>query len=153
MKSVSDLIMKPKSEVGQEKELQPEQKDAIGYFFAKLRIIYGNQYLVNYPDEKTEAFAKREYARHIVEITREQMDEGFDLLHQQRQKNADEWRYMDVDKIIGLIKTGGEHWAQRVQRKAAEEARILEKGIEHQLTDDQRQKNSEFVASLRQGLK
>jgi hypothetical protein len=83
-----------------------QEKDSTGYFFVRLKVCYPQQYNSQYPDEITERFAKREYARQFSGIGREKIDSGFNLLHSYRQKDPDGWRFIDVDKIIGLIKYG-----------------------------------------------
>lgn len=120
MKGVTDVIAQTQGQTPARAPLTQPQTDTVGYFFARVRVIYGNQYNSAFPDESSEKFAKREYARQVCDISRNRMDEGFHALHQQRQINPDKWRFLDIDQIIGLVKTGGQHWEHRV--RAAKEA-------------------------------
>ena len=152
MKNINEVVIGTQKPVSAKPALTQDQADAVGYFFARIRVIYGHQYQVNFPDESTEKFAKREYARQVCNISRETMDEGFDALHKARQETPDEWKYLDLDKIIGLVRTGGLHWSHAVQR--AQERRNAEKPKELPviLTDEQRANHLKIIKNLRKML-
>lgn len=128
MKEVSKIVSKKSNQTVQTR-LTQGQVDTVGYFFARVRVIYGHQYMVNFPDEATENYAKREFARQVCDIPREIMDKGFQALHRVRQDKPDEWRFIDLDRIIGLVKTGGEEAFYRRLKKIEKEqqARIEQK--------------------------
>lgn len=149
MKQISQIVTGNQGGHVQRAPLTDEQIQIVGYFFARLRVIYGNQYAVNYPDETTEKLAKREYAREICSVTPEKLAKGFEVLHKQRQTNAEAWKYLDIDKIIGLIKNG----AEGVSRPPSIEAtKQLLTGIEYKRTPEECEEAANRIASLRKGL-
>lgn len=108
--------------------LTVEQKDSIAFFFMRLKLVYAQQYDAAMPDETTEKFAKREYAKHLADLSRDQISKGFDRLHKLRQGASwDQWRYMDIDRVIGLIKNGDSgdaaDWEQAMIKAADRERR------------------------------
>lgn len=153
MKPINEIVSQPASQAPARAPLTQEQADTVGYFFARVRVIYGNQYLVNFPDESTEKFAKREYARQVCDIPRERMDAGFTALHQQRQQSPGEWQYLDLDKIIGLIKTGGEHWSHRVMREKDAEWAESQKRLTLKRSPETIEKGAQIIAELRKSIK
>lgn len=87
--------------------LTDQQKDSVSFFFMRLKLVYGPLYDSAIPDQTSEKFARREYGKHVANLTREQISKGFDLLHRLKQgAERDKWRYMDIDGVIGLIKHG-----------------------------------------------
>lgn len=102
MKSINELIEKPKTEITERQYSQAEQ-DAVAYFFFKLKIVYVTQYKSAFPDDKTERIIKREYAPHICGFTRDQINRGIDALHNARREYPDDWEFMNIDKVIGLV--------------------------------------------------
>lgn len=87
--------------------LTDQQKDSVSFFFMRLKLVYGPLYDSAIPDPHTEKFARREYGKHVANMTREQISKGFDLLHRLKQgAEREKWRYMDIDGVIGLIKHG-----------------------------------------------
>lgn len=88
-------------------ELSKEQRHAIGYFFVRIKAIDPLQYDTLMPDEKTEAVVKREYAPQLASFTTDQIDKGIQALHKERQAFNPEYKFINFDKVIGLIKNGG----------------------------------------------
>lgn len=87
--------------------LTAQEKDSIAFFFLRLKLVYPQQYDAAMPDEKSEAFAKREYGKHLAAFSREQISVGFDRLHKLRQGASwQDWRFMDIDRVISLIRDG-----------------------------------------------
>lgn len=149
MKNINEIVTGGQPKTPAKAPLDQSQANAVGYFFARLRAIYANQYTVNYPDERTEMYAKREYARQICDITRERMDEGFEALHQQRQQNHEDWKYLDLDKIIGLIKTGGQHWSHRVMAAKDDDK---QKALPQKRSQEVIDHGSKLIQEARKGL-
>lgn len=88
-------------------ELTPEQRKAVGYFFARLKMISSQQYDLLMPDSKTESLIKREYAPHLIAFTKNQIDIGLEAFHSLRQRGDPDYKFLDLDKIIGLIGCNG----------------------------------------------
>lgn len=146
MKQISQIVSGNQGGQTQRAPLTDEQIQIVGYFFARVRVIYGNQYAINYPDETTEKLAKREYAREICSVTPEKLAKGFDVLHKQRQTNPEAWKFLDIDKIIGLVKNG----AEGVSRPPSiESTRQMLIGIEYKRTPEECEQASKKIAELR----
>ena len=94
-------------------QLTENQRQAVGYFFARLRSVDPVQYDAMMPDEKTEAITKREYAQHIMNFTKDQIDNGIDGLHTHRQQNDPDYKFLNIDKAIGLVANNGHKYASR----------------------------------------
>jgi len=56
------------------------ERDVTGYLFAKLIVLYANNFYLVYPSEKEVKFAKREYAKQIGQYSRDQIDTTLKLL-------------------------------------------------------------------------
>lgn len=83
--------------------LSKEQRDAVGHFFVRLKAIDPGEYDRLMPDPKTEVFVKREYASSIVGLTRRQMDDGFAAYHQMRREGDPDYRFLNIDRVLGLM--------------------------------------------------
>src|SRR5690554_1334906 len=77
MKNIAQIISNPTARPAdtQAPLTQPE-RDAIGYFFFRLRLFSPMFYEQIAPDEKTERLVKREYAAMLRVLSREQIDAG-----------------------------------------------------------------------------
>ena len=84
-------------------QLTKEQRDAVAYFFVRLKAIDPLEYDRMMPDETTERMIKREYASSIMCLTKDRMDSGFATLHKKRMDNEPEYRFINIDKILGLM--------------------------------------------------
>lgn len=84
-------------------ELTPVQRDAVGYFFARLKTADPSQYAVLIPSDKTRIALSRTYAPYIKDFTRDQVDAGFDRFHKLRQGGDERFRWLNIDQVIGLI--------------------------------------------------
>lgn len=84
-------------------DLTKEQLGAVVYFFARLRTTDPVQFDTIMPDEKTESLVKREHSRYIKDFTKAQIDRGFDELHRLRQSGEKDFKWLNIDKVIGLI--------------------------------------------------
>lgn len=91
----------------QSKDLNPNQKTAVKYFFERLQRIYLSEYRRNIPDESTQRAIYAEYAHLIMDIPKPVMDKGFDALHEEIKVTDSEYRFMKLDAVIDLVKTGG----------------------------------------------
>lgn len=87
-------------------ELTKDERDAVGYFFIKLKATAGTQYDSMFQTPTILSVAKREYARHIIKYSREQIDKGFDRFRELKQDGEKDYQFVDIDKIIGLMKEG-----------------------------------------------
>lgn len=133
-------------------QLSKPERDAVAYFFARLKMISPQQFDSLMPDEKTEAMIKREFAAYIKGFTREQIDIGMDGFHRQRQLNNAEYRYLDIDKVIGLIRFGGRNPKEAV---GAASHKILKPAL--RLTSDaeekkRREAGKKALSQLMKGL-
>ena len=95
-------------------EMTKEQSGAVAYFYARLSTIYGPEYMRNFPDEKTEAISKREHGAYIMDFTKDQIDKGMDALHTSRQYGEEQYKWLNVDEVIGLVRSGGNITGDRV---------------------------------------
>lgn len=84
-------------------ELTPEQRDAVGYFFARLKTADPSQYAVLIPSDKTRVALSRTYAPYVKDFTRDQIDAGFDRFHKLRQVGDERFRWLNIDQAIGLV--------------------------------------------------
>ena len=136
----------------QRAELTRLQKEAVSYFFMRLKTIYLSQYQHLMPDEHTEKLAKREYARQVCNISKQKMDDGFNALHEQRQSDPKSWEFLNIDKVIGLVKSGGHHWQHRVIK--AKDAEWAEKQnlLNSKRSQESLEKNAEIIARLRSAI-
>ena len=83
--------------------MNESQRDSVAYFFLRLKATDPQQYDVLLPDEKTEAVIKREYAAHIMNFSREQIDKGIHDWHYQRQQQNPDYRFLNIDQVVGLV--------------------------------------------------
>ena len=86
--------------------LTEQQKDSVAYFFMRLKVSDPQQYDVLMPDETTEIFVKREYARQLCDFSREKIDKGFKLFHDLRQSGHPDYKFLKIDSVIGLMVHG-----------------------------------------------
>ncbi len=84
-------------------DLTKDQRDAVAYFFYRLKAVDPLEFDRMMPDEKTASVVKREYAGSLIGIKKQQMDAGFAHLHERRMENDREFRFLNIDKIIGLM--------------------------------------------------
>ena len=133
------------------KPLTELEKQAVAYFFMRVKAIYGQQYFNLMPDETTEAIVKREFARQVCAITKDKMDSGFEALHHQRQSNPKDWEFLNLDKVCGLVKTGGQHWSQRVLAAKDREA-SERKALPQKRDPEVIRKGAELLREARKGL-
>lgn len=124
-------------------DLTKDQRHAVGYFFVRLKSVDPVQYDVLMPDEKTEAVIKREFAHYISKYTPAQIDLGMARLHKLRQDNDKDYRFLNIDKTIGLIKNDDKagapaagtykilHRSQLLPEPEEHKAKRKEQGIKH----------------------
>ena len=154
MKQVGQVLNNTESsKSGQREKLTDLQKEAVAYFFMRLKLIYANQYYQLMPDEETERLVKREYARQVCNITKERMDDGFEALHQQRQTDPKYLEFLNIDKVIGIIRTGGKHWSHRSVEAADRQWHEKQKQIEQKASEESLTRLSKTIEELRIGLK
>ena len=105
MKNINEL-MRPGSQVKKpmgSDELTRQEIDSVAYFFARVKMIDPMFYDLAMPDSTTEAIVKREHAVFVKDLTRDAMDIGFASLHALRQQGEPDYKYLTLDKIIGVI--------------------------------------------------
>ena len=95
-------------------EMSDDQAKAVAYFYARLSAVYGPEYMRCFPDEKTEAVSKREHGPFIMGYTKAQIEKGIDALHVSRQSGEDKYKWLNIDEVIGLVKSGGNVTGDRV---------------------------------------
>lgn len=83
--------------------LSKEQRDAVAYFFFRLKAIDPAEYDRLLPDSKTERIVKREYAGSLIPLSKENMDAGFAYWHKKRQEGDPDFRFLNIDRVIGLM--------------------------------------------------
>lgn len=89
------------------KPLADNERNAVAYFFMKLRIADPRFYDQAMPDEKTEKFTKREFSEFIRKFTKEKIDNGFVQLHKLLACGNPDYKFLTIQKVIGLIENGG----------------------------------------------
>jgi len=97
----------------QSSELGEQQRRAVVYFFARVRAIDPQQYMILMPDEKTEQLIKQEFSAHVMNFTKDQIDKGMAAWHSLRQEDHKDYKFLNLDKIVGLIANGGNTHGQR----------------------------------------
>ena len=104
MKSITPIVNNPavKTPIGSD-QITKEQAGAVGYFFARLQVIDSGQYHQLIPDPATEQVVKREYAAHLMNFSKDQIDKGLAQFHQLRPQGNLDYKFMNVDRIIGLM--------------------------------------------------
>jgi len=88
-------------------DLTENQKQAIKYFFARLQRVYQAEYRRQLPDKDAIIACRQEFSHLIMNIPLETMDRGFDALHTELSSSDSEYRFMKLDPVIELIRTGG----------------------------------------------
>lgn len=89
------------------KPLADNERNAVAYFFMKLRIADPRFYDQAMPDEKTEKFTKREFSEFIRGFTKEKIDRGFLELNKLLAAGNPDYKFLTIQKVIGLIENGG----------------------------------------------
>ena len=84
-------------------QLTQDQRDSVGYFFLRLKTTDPGEYDRLMPDEKTEAIVKREYASHVMNYRRDKIDQGISDWHAFRQSGDPDYRFLNIDRVVGLI--------------------------------------------------
>lgn len=84
-------------------QLTLPEREAVGYFFVRLKMLDPMQFDNLMPDDKTERLIKREYAPYLRHLTRDKIDAGFAVIHDLRQQGDPEHKFLNIDKIIGVI--------------------------------------------------
>jgi hypothetical protein len=91
----------------QTKPLADNERNAVAYFFMKLRIADPRFYDQAMPDETTEKFTKREFSEFIRGFTKEKIDKGFLNLHKFLADSHPDYKFLTIQKVIGLVENGG----------------------------------------------
>jgi len=134
----------------QTKPLADNERNAVAYFFMKLRIADPRFYDQAMPDETTEKFTKREFSEFIRGFTREKIDKGFLNLHKFLADGHPDYKFLTIQKVIGLVENGG---AGEAVQSGAFKLFPRYIGIEDQTEKAKRyelgkQKSSELLAML-----
>lgn len=93
--------------------LQHHEREAIFYFFAKLKMLDPIAFNRAMPDEKQEKAVKTEFANSIRGFTKEQIDFGFGELKKLIGLNNPDYKFLSVAKVVGFIANGGNTDAAR----------------------------------------
>lgn len=88
------------------RQMNVTQKQAVKYFFARLQRVYQAEYRRQMPDENTARGIKQEFAHLIMDLSKEVMDSGFDNLHEERKLPNSEYKFLNLDAVIELVKNG-----------------------------------------------
>lgn len=109
MQSVTDVILA--SEQGGQPvgpaPLSEQERDVVGYFFSRLRLIDPLFFDQVAPDVETERLVKREFANMLRRFSRAQVDAGLAGLKRAMSMRLADFRFLTVPKIIGLVECGG----------------------------------------------
>lgn len=89
------------------KPLADNERNAVVYFFMKLKIADPRFYDQAMPDETTEKFTKREFSEFIRGFTKAKIDKGFFELNKLLAAGNPDYKFLTVQKVIGLIENGG----------------------------------------------
>lgn len=92
---------------GRPAPLSDLERDAVVYFFVRLKLIEPNFYDQIMPDESTERAVKREFANQLRSFSKERIDKGFYELKRLIGSRHPDYKYLSVPKIIGLMANGG----------------------------------------------
>lgn len=84
-------------------ELTPQQKQAVGYFIRRLKLVSPAEFDRMVPSAEVRKEIQRDYAPYVKDFSRAHIDAGFDRLHTLRQQGDPEYKFLDIDKAIGLI--------------------------------------------------
>lgn len=87
--------------------LNQTERDAVYYFFAKLKLFDPIRYDQIMPDAKSEKATKTEYANSIRGFTKLQIDFGFGELKKLVGLNDPDYKFLTVARIVGFIANGG----------------------------------------------
>jgi len=79
------------------------ERDVAGYFFLRLKNIYGSKFDQAYPSEEALQMAKREYAKSIGRFTRDQLHQAFEQVKLHKQNCIRDFEWPDVDQVLSLI--------------------------------------------------
>jgi|GEM_PF-2488232 len=126
-------------------QLTDNQRKAVAYTFARLKMITPQQYDLLMPDDKTEGLVKKEFTPHLMNFHKDQIDIGLDAFHRLRQQGDSDYRFLDIDKIVGLIITGGK--APSEVSRAGMYTEFKDRDEPKQLTDEKQVHRRRKVAS------
>lgn len=107
MQQVSTFFNAPRQYRPDEKPLTDFERDAVVYFFAKLKIADSRFYDQIMPDETTERIVKREFAGMIRGFSKEKIDNGFRELNKLIASNHPEYKFLKIQSVIGLVANNG----------------------------------------------
>jgi|SRR5690554_5379092 len=108
MQNITELIAKPATQRPEaQAPLTQQERDVIGYFFFRLRLINPMFYEQIAPDEATERLVKREHAAMLRKLTREQVDTGLGGYKRLIAEGHPEYRFASLAQIIGVLERGG----------------------------------------------
>lgn len=113
MKQVSTFFSAPAQYKPEEKPLTDFERDAVAYFFAKLKIADPRFFDQAMPDDKTEQITKREFAGMIRGFTKEKIDKGFRELHKLVAAGHDDYKFLKIQTVIALVANSGMSEAHR----------------------------------------
>jgi hypothetical protein len=103
-------------------EFTEQERDSTGYFFLRLRNLYGSKYVQQFPDEQDLKLAKREWAKQIGQYTRDQIHDMFETVKRIQAsgntKLAEKFQWPDIGAILAVHAQGWEH---RVHSARAQE--------------------------------
>lgn len=84
-------------------KLTEGQRQAVGYFFIRIKATDPREYDLIMPDEKTERIVKSEYAPYLMNFSKDQIDAGIAQWHELRQMGERDYQFLKIDRLIGLI--------------------------------------------------
>ena len=144
-KAIDQLMRQVSTTTTKQPTFSAREKDSIAYFFLRLQNTFGiSKMLAVYPDEKSIALARREYGKFICNMKRQEINELFDLVHEQRQMGSDNFLFPDIDAILGL---------KRQVKPQASYHRLYEpKYLSEKQVKEQRQRNVLNLKKLKQQL-
>ena len=103
------------------------QRKPVNYFFAHLETTYPADYEFNIkPMEKLQ---KQKSIQRLVNYTRDQIDNGFKFIEEQKEQGSSKYMKLDIDLAIGAIKDANRSHAahqlrlpEKLERPTNEEA-------------------------------
>lgn len=87
--------------------LQQHEREAIFYFFAKLKMLDPIAFDRAMPDDKQEKAVKTEFANSIRGFTKEQIDSAFGELKKQIGLGNPDFRFLSVARVVGFVANNG----------------------------------------------
>ncbi|MET4696114.1 replication protein P [Endozoicomonas lisbonensis] len=105
-----------------------EQRNAVNYFYARVKSVYGSKYKVTFPvpegeeHSPEEKLSKREWGGQVMNLSREQIDNGISKLKQKLVDRQKDYDWPNIPFIAALCQPRPEDYGMPDTEKAWHEA-------------------------------